>query len=99
MARDGGTNAFVVLGIVCLLIGGVGVVLGQVALQLQEERGGDQGGDDGSLVDVTVDDGSGGSGSSGGGGQHVDYRRVSRLGGIVLLGLGGFIAVVGATLD
>lgn len=90
MAEGSGTNALVVLGLVLLIVGGLGFVYGQLQLQ---EQGGDDGGGDGNLLDVTVGD-SDGNGQAG----SIDRVRFIRLAGVVLGAIGAVAAVVGGTV-
>lgn len=86
MARETGANAFVVLGIVLVVVGALGFVYGQATLQSQDGNGD---GDD-SLLQVTVSDGD-----DGGNASRVDYRRVARLGGLLLGIVGAVMTIAG----
>lgn len=91
MARGTGPNAFVVFGVVLLIVGGLAFVYAQVTIQNQSES---DDGSGGALLDVTVE---GDRGSDGGGGEQVDRSRVVRLVGLALAAVGAVIALAGST--
>ena len=90
MARGTGPNAFVVFGVVLLVVGGLAFGYAQVTIQNQSES---DDGSGGALLDVTVE------GDGGSDGEQVDRSRVVRLVGLALAAVGAVMALAGSTSD
>lgn len=83
---SGSANPLVALGILLLVVGGIGLVYGQLTLQNQGNAG------DGAFVTVDV---------SGDGGDNEDAQRLRtlRFGGLVLGGVGAVVTLTGGLLE